>query len=158
MKTTSSNLKRLSPKEFNATLLEELTRQGRVFIAPIRHTDKDAYKREILDYVHRIADYAADDWQEDIEALWQQIVDAQCFENCLVMKKGIQAGHMNKYTVTNIVCMMHNMGVYRADVSMTSLHLRMENTTEKNKYFMSSGLYTPKPEARKLLRKLLRRV
>lgn len=153
-----TGLRRLSPKDFNATLLEELTRQGRVFIAPIHHTDKDAYKREILDYVRRIADYAADGWQEDIEALWQQIVDAQCFADCLVMKKGIQAGHMNKYTVTNIVCMMHNKGVYRAEVSMMSLHLRMENTPEKNKYFMSSGNYALQHEARMFLKQLLLRV
>lgn len=153
-----TGFRRLLPKEFNATLLEELTRQGRVFIAPARETDSIAYKREILDYVHSIAEYATDVWQKDIAGLWQQIVDAACFRSCLTMKNGIQAGHMNRYTVTNIVCMMRNKGVYRADMSMVALHLKLEKTTVKNKYFQSSGNYALDSEARALLKRLLQRV
>lgn len=158
MKTTSSNLKRLSPKDFNATLLEELTRQGRVFIAPARLTDKDAYKREVLDYVQQIDDYVTDTWRRDIDELWQQIVDAPCFADCLTMKKGVQAGHMNRYTVTNIVCVMQNKGVYRGEVSLQTLHLRMEGTTKRNKYFLSNGNYPLNHDARVMLKELLRRV
>ena len=158
MKTTSSNLKRLSPNDFNATLLEELTRQGRVFIAPARLTDKDSYKREVLDYVQRIADYAAEAWQKDIAGLWKHIVEAPCFRECLTMKNGLQAGHMNRYTVTNIVCFMHNKGVYRSSMSMMELHLRLEQTTKKNKYLKSSGSYELNRDARALLRQLLKGV
>jgi hypothetical protein len=153
-----TGLRRLSPKDFNATLIEELTRQGRVFIAPARLTDKDSYKREVLDYVQRIADYAADAWQEDIERLWQQIVDAPCFRECLTMKNGLQAGHMNRYTVTNLVYRMRSKGVYRAEVSMLTLHLRMEMATKKNRYYQSNGNYDLCSDAKALLKKLLQRV
>ena len=153
-----TGLRRLSPKDFNATLIEELTRQGRVFIAPARLTDKDAYKREVLDYVRRIADYAADAWQEDIERLWQQIVDAPCFRDCLALKKGLRAGHMNRYTVTNIVCRLQGKGVYRRDVPMLTLHLKLEGTTKRNRYYTSCGNYDLTREAKGVLRELLVRV
>ena len=153
-----TGLRRLSPKDFNATLIEELTRQGRVFIAPARLTDRDAYKREVLDYVQRIADYAADAWQKDIERLWLQIVEAPCFRECLTMKNGLQAGHMNRYTVTILVYRMRNKGVYRSEVSMLTLHLRMEMATTKNRYYQSNGNYDLCSDAKALLKKLLARV
>lgn len=129
-----------------------------MFIACPRETNKDAYKREVLDYVRRIEEYTADAWQEDIEQLWQQIVEAPCFRECLTMKNGLQAGHMNRYTVTNIVCFMHNKGVYRSSMTMMELHLRLEQTTMKNKYFKSSGSYELSHDARTLLRQLLKGV
>ena len=158
MKTSSSNLKRLSPKDFNAALLEELTRQGRVFIAYPQEQQKDAYKREVLDYVQQIDDYVTDAWRQEIDELWQQIVDSPCFADCLAMKRGVQAGHMNRYTVTNIVCIMHNRGVYRSEVSLQELHMRMEETSERNKYFLSSGNYALPNQPRAYLKQLLRRV
>ena len=129
-----------------------------MFIACPREKDKDAYKREVLDYVRRIEEYAADAWQEVIARLWQQIVEAPCFRECLTMKNGIQAGHMNRYTVTNIVCFMRNKGVYRSSMSMMELHLRLEQTTRKNKYFKSSSSYELNHDARTLLRQLLKGV
>jgi hypothetical protein len=74
------------------------------------------------------------------------------------MKNGLQAGHMNRYTVTNIVCFMHNKGVYRSSMSMMELHLRLEQTTKKNKYLKSSGSYELNRDARALLRQLLKGV
>ena len=158
MKTTSSNLKRLSPKDFNATLLEELTRQGRVYVDMPRAVNDDAYKREVMDYVRRIADYATDSWQGGIDGLWEQIVESACFRDCLALKKGLRAGHMNRYTVTNIVCRLQGKGVYRRDVPMLTLHLQLEGTTKRNRYYTSCGNYDLTREAKGVLRELLVRV
>ena len=152
-----TGFRRLLPKEFDAALLEKLTREGRVYIAVPRVTDKDAYKREILDYVRTIDDFATDMWREEISGLWQTLVEKECFHEDLIMKKGPEAGHFNRYAVTNIVCMMQNKGIYRSDVSMLALHLRLEHTTQRNKYYKSSGNYVLNPEARFLLKLLLRR-
>lgn len=153
-----SSFKRLSPKEFDAAFLEELTRQGRVYVNLPQSKNNDAYKQETLEYVHRIMPYVDEEWQENIESLWQQIVDSACFRDCLAFKKGLQSGHMNRYNVTNIVSRMQGRGVYRKDVSMLTLHLELEGTTQRNRYYMSCGNYTLTREAKAMLRELLKGV
>ena len=156
MKTTS--FRRLLPKDFDVELLKQLTEEGRVFIEMPRTTDKDAYKKEVLDYVVSIAEFASEAWQKDVNDLWQTIVETECFRSCLTMQKGASAGHMNRYAVTNIVCRLQNMGVYNKDVSMLTLHLSLEKTDKRNKYYQSNGNYSLNREARLLLKKLLQRV
>lgn len=153
-----SSLRRLSPKEFDANLLRQLTLEGRVYIDMPQVMDKNAYKREILDYVHSIDNYATEMWKGQMDAVWNTIVDAECFSDSLVMKKGKQTGHMNRYTVTNLVCRMQSLGVYRKDVSMLTLHLKLEGVTEKNKYYKSSGVYELPREARMFIRELFSKV
>ena len=152
------SFKRLSPKEFDENLLRKWTLAGRVYIDVPQVVDKNAYKREILEYVQAIDDYATETWREQIDTLWSTIVDAVCFSDSLVMKKGKQSGHMNRYTVTNLVCRMQSLGVYRKDVSMLTLHLKLEGVTEKNKYYKSSGVYELPREARIFIRELFSRV
>lgn len=152
------SFKRLSPEEFDENLLRKWTLEGRVYIDVPQVVDKNAYKREILEYVQAIDDYATETWREQIDTLWSTIVDAACMSDSLVMKKGKQTGHMNRYTVTNLVCRMRNLGVYRKDVSMLTLHLKLEGVSKKNTYYKSSGVYELPREARMFIRELFSRV
>ena len=156
MKATS--FRRLLPKDFDVELLKKLTDEGRVFIEVLRTTDKDAYKREVLDYVMSIAEFATTEWQADVDDLWKTVVDSECFRDFLAMKKGLCAGHINRYAVTNLVCRLQNSGVYNKEVSLLTLHLRLEKTDKRNKYYGSSGNYLINTEARRLLKQLLARV
>ena len=156
MKPTS--FRRLLPRDFDAEWLKQLTEEGRVYIDVPRTTDKDAYKREVLDYVLSIAEFATAEWQKDVGNLWGTIVEKECFRDCLTMKKGVNAGHMNRYAVTNIVCRMQSLGVYNKEVSMLTLHLRLEKTDKRNKYYQSNGNYSINKEAKLILKNLLRRV
>ena len=153
-----SSLRRLSPKEFDSDLMRQLTLEGRVYINVPQEVDKNAYKREILEYVHAIDDFATDTWRGKMDDVWNAIVDAECFSDSLVMKKGKQTGHMNRYTVTNIVCRMQSLGIYRKDVSMLTLHLKLEGVSKKNTYYKSSGLYELSREARMFIRELFSKV
>lgn len=153
-----SNLRRLSLRDFDAELLEELTREGRVYIRLPQVNDQNAYKHEVLEYVKPIRDYAAREWLSAVDDLWAQIVEADPFRDFLSMKKGLQAGHLNRYAVTLLVSRLQNMGIYRQDVAMLTLHLRMENTTKKNKYYTGCGNYVLPREAIRLLRQLITRV
>ena len=157
-KMKNSSLRRVTPKEFNAALLEKLTREGKVYIDLPRVINKDAYKREVLDYVRAIDGYASEKWLKVVGDLWREIVGAPCLESCLAMKKGLQAGHLNRYAVTNLVCWLQSLGVYRRDVPMLTLHLALEQTGKRNKYYTSCGNYCLTKEARELLRQLLRKV
>ena len=147
-----SSLRRLSPKEFDVNLLRQLTLEGRVYINVPQEVDKNAYKREILEYVHAIDDFVTEMWKGQMDDVWNTIVDAECFSDFLVMKKGDLSGHMNRYTVTNLVCRMRNLGVYRKDVSMLTLHLKLEHTTKKNKYYRNSRNYKMPRAAREFLK------
>lgn len=157
MEKRALKLKRLTLKDYDASLLVELVKQGRVYV-DYPQMDPNAYKREVVDYVRSIRDFVTMEWQDRVDDLWLQVVEASCFADCLAMKKGSQAGHMNRYSVTNIVSTMQSYGVYRSDVSMQALHLRLENTKVKNKYYRSYGNYALPDEPRKLLKQLLRRV
>ena len=157
-KMKKTGLRRLSIKEFDAALLEELTREGRVFISCPQATEQDAYKREVLDYVKTIRQFASKKWQKEVDGLWQSIVDAPCFGNSLKMKNGMQAGHMNRYCVTNLVCRLQNIGVYSQEISMLFLHLKLEGIEKKNRYYKSAGNYELDRDAKAFLRELLQRV
>lgn len=147
-----SSLRRLLPEEFDADLLRQLTLEGRVYIDVPQKMDKDAWKHEVLEYVSVIDDFATATWRDQIDDVWNAIIDAECFSDFLVTKKGELSGHMNRYTVTNLVCRMRYLGVYSKDVSMQKLHLRMEHTTKKNKYYKNFRNYKLSREASIFLR------
>lgn len=156
----NASFRRLLPTEFDAALLKKLTSEGRVYINYPRESkiNREAYKCEALAYVRTIDEFATDLWRNDIEQLWAKIVGASCFEPFLAMRKGLQAGHLNRYAVTNLVCRLQSLGVYRRDVPMLTLHLALEQTDKRNRYYCSCGNYALTKEANALLRQLLRRV
>lgn len=158
MKIKNVYLKRVQPKEFDAALLERLCREGKLFVYLEPEKNTDMFRREVLDYVQKINDFVSDCWKGKIDDLWKTIVEESCFQDCLMMKNGMQAGHMNRYCVTNLVCRLQNAGVYRLDISMLSLHLKLEGVEKKNKYYKSSGNYELNRDARAFLRTLLQRV
>ena len=151
-KVNKKKLRKLSLKDFDIDWLRQLTLEGRVYIDMPQVVDKNAYKREILEYVHAIDDNVTEAWKGQMDEVWNAIVDAECFSEFLVLKRGDQSGHMNRYTVTNLVRRMQNLGVYRKDVSMLTLHLRLEHTTKKNKYYKNNRNYRMPSEAREFLK------
>ena len=158
MKIKNAYLKRVQPKDFDAALLKRLCREGKLFVYLEPEIDEDMFRHEVLDYVQKINGFVSDDWKEEIDNLWKTIVEESCFQDCLIMKNGLQAGHMNRYCVTNLICRLQNAGVYRQDVSMLSLHLKLEGIEKKNKFYKSSGNYELNRDARAFLRELLQRV
>lgn len=158
MKVKTSKLKRVALNDFDASLLRSYCRQGRLFVYVDTDDAADAYKCEIMEYVERIHDMASADWTDRVRPLWEAILESPCFKDCLTMKNGMQAGHMNRYMVTNLVCRLHNKGVYCQQVSMLALHLKMENTKEKNKYYRSSSNYDLTKEAKIRLRQIFQEV
>lgn len=146
------SFKRLLPQKFDADLLHELTNEGCVYINVPQCVAKEVYKREIIDYVQAISEFVAEAWKGQIGTLWNDIVDAPCMSDFLVMKRGELSGHMNRYAVTNLVCRMQHLGVYRKDVPMLTLHLRLERTGKKNKFYKCSRNYHLPREARDFLK------
>ena len=59
------------------------------------------------------------------------------------MKKGCHRGEFNRYMGTAIVCWMRELGIYRPDISAQDLHLAMEHSTRRNRYYTGMQNYTP---------------
>ncbi|MBO4451966.1 MAG: hypothetical protein J5770_06050 [Bacteroidaceae bacterium] len=151
-------MRRLSLEEFDVNLLRILTLEGRVYVDLPYEVDEDVFKCEILEYVSSINVYVTDAWHEDIDELWETIVNNEHLQNFLVMKRGSHAGHMNRYAVTSLVCRMQNLNVYSKDVPMLTLHLQLEGVKKKNKYYMSCGNYQLDRSDVRIINELCRRV
>ncbi len=156
MKKQCEGLRRLNPKEFDAELLEKMTREGRVFVKCPRVVDKEAYKGEVLEYVRPIDEYAAEEWKGNVGGLWREIVEAECMAPLLSMKRGVRAGHVNRYGVTNIVSLMLACGVYECP-NLLELHKKMEGVGEKNSVYKCAGQYELSREQRGKVRELCSR-
>lgn len=153
-----SSLRRLLPEEFDAVLLKKLAEEGRVYVDMPKVVDEGAYLKDVLNYVSAIKEFASDEWKNKIDDLWQMIVEDEDFSCFLMMQKGKDAGGMNRYAVTSIVYRMKNRGIYRNDVSMLALHLRLECVNQKNKYYTSCCNYELTQSMRKRLNQLFSRV
>ena len=55
--------------------MKKMTAEGRVYIDFPQVINKDTYTREILDYVQAIRDCVSDPWRDEIDDLWQEILD-----------------------------------------------------------------------------------
>ena len=162
-KMQKTGFRKLQAEEFDADRLEQLTREGRVFIAGNSgktgnsgNTGHTGFPGEVLGYVQAIDHLASERWREGIGALWFKLVHSRQMASYLTMRYGSQAGHMNRYAVTALVYRLLLAGVYRRDVPMLSLHLLLEGTSRKNKFYTSMGKYPLGREQEAFLRTLLR--
>mgnify|MGYP007070192689 CR=1 FL=1 len=156
MKMKASNLKRIRLEEFDATLTEKWCAEGRLYVCVTPSAEKETAKQEMTEYVKRINCFATHEWAASVDALWNRIADEPVLMHGLTMKNGVQAGHMNRYVATLLVCLLQNKGVYRRETSMLELHLAMEGTTVRNKYYLSCGNYGLSDEARVALNRIVR--
>ena len=61
----------------------------------------------------------------------------------------------NKYSVTAIAVYLHEDGVYQF-ASATAMHLQLEDTDERNKYYKNYSYYAPNREAICALRSIVK--
>ena len=168
-KMQKTGFRKLQAEEFDADRLEQLTREGRVFIAGNSgktgnsghsgnsgQSGHTGFPGEVLGYVQAIDHLASERWREGIGALWLKLVHSRQMASYLTMRYGAQAGRMNRYAVTALVYRLLLAGVYRRDVPMLSLHLLLEGTSRKNKFYTSMGKYPLSREQEAFLRTLLR--
>ncbi|MBR0036462.1 MAG: hypothetical protein IJP70_02350 [Bacteroidales bacterium] len=151
--------KQVRPQDFNVEALMNAAREGRLYIdVKEKEPDQSHVAEEVRAYVAPIQDYVSPEFFSKINQLWSEILASDRIREYLTMKKGTKSGHMNRYAVTNLVCFLRNKGVYRQEVSALDLHLRMEKTDRRNKYYMSNGNYYMSDAVRIGINKLLRGV
>ena len=83
------NFRRVRPEDFDVKQLEKLCHEGKLYVSLDPDIDNNAYGSEVLGYVRRINAFATEDWEGNIDNLWNAIVEAPCFKDILMMKMRI---------------------------------------------------------------------
>lgn len=152
------NLQKVSIEQFNADLLREAARQGRLYLATAEVSEEQR-QADILRYVSRIDSYAAmsDDEEQNkknIRRLWQAIVTHPALAGHWHIRRGQRKGEVNYSFVTSVVDYLRDRGVYRADYT-THLHFRLEGVTRKTAVYNNMAQYPVSRTQRKAIDELI---
>jgi len=111
-------------------------------------------QREALEYVQAIDEFATDRWRPHIREVWEAVVGDVVVQDMLVMRKGRMQGHLNRYTITNIVAHMMTLNIYQCD-NLLVLHKKLEGTSKKNGIYKGAGAYCLSRSQRQKLNELI---
>ena len=145
------NLQKVSIEQFNADLLREAARQGRLYLATAEVSEEQR-QADILRYVSRIDDLATQ--PENIGRLWQAIVTHPAFAGHWHIRRGQRKGEANRSFVTSVVDYLRDRGVYRADYT-THLHFRLESVNRKTAVYNNMAQYPTTRAQRKAIDELI---
>lgn len=115
--------------------------EGRLFIAtptpPVETTEQRI--DEILAYVDRISPYALNG---HVHAIWEAILhDEQLQPLFFLTRYSRTRGQVNWYRVTAVVCLLHEQGVYRQEVSAVQLHCLLEGSERRTNRYSGMSRY-----------------
>ena len=133
-------------EDFDIAALRRAAREGRLYIVPAAECETNI-EQEVLAYVSRIAEHAAPPYRGCIDEMWRRIVSDPLLAPLLKSNKEV----FNKYSVTAIAVYLHEYGVYQF-ASATAMHLQLEDTEKRNKYYKNYSYYAPNREASRALR------
>ena len=157
------SLKQVRPEDYDAQELMALAQEGKLYLkveTPEVSTEEllTACQQEALAYVSAIDDFATDTMRPYINKVWVSIVKHSAFSRSLMMQKGRNSGHLNRYFITAIVIWMSNRGVYQSDVSSLKLHLKLESVKKKTSVYTSALNYAPDMNQETILKQLLKSI
>ena len=157
------NFEQVCPEDFDAYELWALARKGKLYLkVEAEDASKEdllaACRQEVLAYVSAIDDYATDMMRPYINKVWESIVKHQAFSRSLMMQKGRNRGHMNRYFITALVVWMSNRGVYQSGISSLRLHQKLEGVKKKTSIYTSALNYAPSTNQETILRQLLKSI
>lgn len=142
-------LQQVRIEDFNIAALRRAAREGRLYIAPAVECETNV-EQEVLRYVNRIAEYAAPPYRECIGEVWRRIVSDPDLAPLLESRKEA----FNKYAVTAICVCLYENGIYEF-TSATAMHLQLECSATRNKYYKNCSYYAPGREAIRILHSIL---
>lgn len=141
-------LQKVRIEDFNAAVLRRAAREGRLYIEPAVECEINV-EEHVLKYVTAIEANVTSPYRDIIREVWRLIVN---HPQIAPMVRSIKP--FNKYTVTAIAIYLNNQGCY-AFGTATALHLQLEHTKKRNRYYTSGAYYEPD---RKALRQILQEV
>lgn len=157
------NFEQVRPEDYDVQELMALAREGKLYrkVEAEEVSTKEllaACQQEALTYVSAIDEYASDSMRPYINSVWESIVKHSAFSRSLMMQKGRNRGHMNRYFITALVVWMSNRGVYQSNVSSLRLHLKLESVKKKTSVYTSALNYAPDLQQETILKQLLKSI
>lgn len=143
------HLQEVRPEDFNIAALRRAAREGRLFVMPAPECETNV-EQEVLAYVSRIDGYAAPPYRGCIGEVWRRIVNDPELVPLLESRKE----PFNKYAVTAICVYLYENGIYEF-ASATAMHLQLECSATRNKYYKNCSYYAPGREAIRILHCIL---
>ena len=136
----------VDPEKINYQQFLELAKSRKLYFVkspnkiPVYTTEPVS---QLLEYVARISPYASSNFAPCIADLWNDIVWNPRIFPLFFIRKGKDAGEINRYRVLAYVNFLLNKGVYDQRRSLTFLHLQLEGIERTNQYYSGNSSYAP---------------
>ena len=148
MASKTSNLKQVTPDDFDINILRQAALEGRLFISQATDSQTIQSQRneginQILTYVSRIDTCVSPQYVSVITQLWNHILYSEELGGLFFFQRYASSrGKVNWFRVNAVVTTMLEMGVYRKqDFTAVQLHLLMEQTTRRTNHYTGMSRY-----------------
>lgn len=147
MASKTSNLRQVTPDDFDINILRQAALEGRLFIsqeedARSAESQRKEGIRQILTYVSRIDSCASPQHASGISKLWNCILHSEELGDLFFYQRYRSTrGEVNWYRVNVVICLLREMGVYREEFTGVELHCRCERSAKRNAHYTGMGRY-----------------
>ena len=147
---------------FDIHTLKEAFLEGRLYIKQTTEEKTETNIREegihsILQYVSHIDECTSEKYQSTIHELWEQILHSSELEDLFFLNRYKNTrGQPNWYRVNVVMVFLLEQNVYCRDTyTAMELHMKMEQTDKRTKFYTGMGRYLLENKERSILKKML---
>ena len=147
---------------FDIHALKQAFQDGRLYIRPKAVEKSEETIREegihsILQYVSHIDECTSEKYQSTIHQLWEQILHSPELEDLFFLNRYKNTrGQPNWYRVNVVMVFLLEQNVYCRDTyTAMELHMKMEQTDKRTKFYTGMGRYLLENKERSILKKML---
>ena len=147
---------------FDIHALKQAFQDGRLYIRPKAVEKSEETIREegihsILQYVSHIDECTSEKYQSIIHQLWEQILHSPELEDLFFLNRYKNTrGQPNWYRVNVVMVFLLEQNVYCRDTyTAMELHMKMEQTDKRTKFYTGMGRYLLENKERSILKKML---
>lgn len=158
----AKRFKQIRPNEFDMQELLLLAKEGRLYIKQTTEEKSEETIREegirtILQYVSHIDACVSEKYLSDISQLWEKILRSPDLGDLFFLNRyKCNRGLPNWYRVNVVMVFLLEQNVYcKNQYTAVELHLKMEQTDKRTKFYTGMGRYLLASKERSILKKML---
>lgn len=158
----AKRFKQIRPNEFDMQELMLLAKERRLYIKQTTEEKTETTIREegirsILQYVSHIDECVSEKYLSNIHRLWEQILHSPELEDLFFLNRYKNTrGQPNWYRVNVVMVFLLEQNVYCRDTyTAMELHMKMEQTDKRTKFYTGMGRYLLENKERSILKKML---
>lgn len=147
---------------FDIHALKQAFQEGRLYIKQTTEEKTETTIREegihsILQYVSHIDECVSEKYLSNIHQLWEQILHSPELEDLFFLNRYKNTrGQPNWYRVNVVMVFLLEQNVYCRDTyTAMELHMKMEQTDKRTKFYTGMGRYLLENKERSILKKML---